>query len=101
MRRQNGLEKRKSGRQIQSAISRTRCCGTLCPERSGNAVWTIDSGTRSTFDPWLIEWRVTNTTKSGKLRGQVIPYVNRVVNADKIVDAGPGHNEATGKLARA
>ena len=26
------------------------------------------------FDPAVIEWRVTNTTKSGKLRGQVIPY---------------------------
>src|SRR5215469_10070828 len=25
------------------------------------------------FDPSLIEWRVTNTTKSGKFRGQVIP----------------------------
>jgi hypothetical protein len=26
------------------------------------------------FDPAVIEWRQTNTTKSGKLRGQVIPY---------------------------
>src|SRR5215469_17499853 len=28
------------------------------------------------FDPAAIEWRVTNTTKSGKLRGQVIPYAD-------------------------
>ena len=28
------------------------------------------------FDLSLIEWRVTNTTKSGKLRGQVIPYAD-------------------------
>src|SRR5215472_7851900 len=34
------------------------------------------------FDPAVIEWRVTNTTKSGKLRGQVIPYADRRAYTD-------------------
>jgi hypothetical protein len=36
------------------------------------------------FDPAVIEWRVTNTTKSGKLRGQVIPYADRRAYTDRL-----------------
>jgi hypothetical protein len=36
------------------------------------------------FDPTVIEWRVTNTTKSGKLRGQVIPYADPRAYADRL-----------------
>src|SRR5215831_16261193 len=36
------------------------------------------------FDPSLIEWRVTNTTKSGKLRGQVIPYADPRAYTDRL-----------------
>jgi len=36
------------------------------------------------FDPSLIEWRVTNTTKSGKLRGQVIPYSDPRAYTDRL-----------------
>ena len=36
------------------------------------------------FDPAVIEWRVTNTTKSGKLRGQVIPYSDPRAYTDRL-----------------
>jgi hypothetical protein len=36
------------------------------------------------FDPAIIEWRVTNTTKSGKLRGQVIPYADPRAYTDRL-----------------
>ena len=36
------------------------------------------------FDPEVIEWRVTNTTKSGKLRGQVIPYADPRAYTDRL-----------------
>jgi len=36
------------------------------------------------FDPALIEWRVTNTTKSGKPRGQVIPYADPRAYTDRL-----------------
>jgi len=35
------------------------------------------------FDPMLIDWGVTNT-KSGKLRGQVIPYANPRAYTDRL-----------------
>src|SRR5215469_12807688 len=38
------------------------------------------------FDPAVIEWRVTNTTKSGKLRGQVIPYADPRAYTDRLND---------------
>ena len=36
------------------------------------------------FDPAVVEWRVTNTTKSGKLRGQVIPYADPRAYTDRL-----------------
>jgi hypothetical protein len=36
------------------------------------------------FDPAVIEWRVTNTSKSGKLRGQVIPYADPRAYTDRL-----------------
>jgi hypothetical protein len=37
------------------------------------------------FDPSVIEWRVTNTSKgSGSLRGQVIPYADQRAYADRL-----------------
>ena|SRR5215471_16139310 len=36
------------------------------------------------FDPAVIEWRVTNTTKSGKFRGQVIPYADSRAYTDRL-----------------
>ena len=36
------------------------------------------------FDAGVIEWRVTNTTKSGKLRGQVIPYADPRAYTDRL-----------------
>jgi hypothetical protein len=36
------------------------------------------------FDPAVIEWRVTNTTKSGKLRGQVIPYAGPRADTNRL-----------------
>jgi hypothetical protein len=36
------------------------------------------------FDSWQIEWRVMNTTKSGRLRGQVIPYADQRAYTDRL-----------------
>jgi hypothetical protein len=36
------------------------------------------------FDPAVIDWRVTNTTRSGKLRGQVIPYADPRAYTDRL-----------------
>ncbi len=36
------------------------------------------------FDPQLIEWRVINTTKAGKPRGQVIPYADQRAYTDRL-----------------
>jgi len=36
------------------------------------------------FDPQVIEWRVTNTTKAGKPRGQVIPYADQRAYTDRL-----------------
>jgi len=36
------------------------------------------------FDPRVIEWRVTNTSKNGKARGQVIPYADQRAYTDRL-----------------
>jgi hypothetical protein len=37
------------------------------------------------FDPRVIEWRVTNTSKGdGRLRGQVIPYADQRAYTDRL-----------------
>ena len=36
------------------------------------------------FDPQLIDWRVTNTSNNGKLRGQVIPYADQRAYIDRL-----------------
>ena len=36
------------------------------------------------FDPRVIDWRVTNTTKNGKLRGLVIPYADQRAYTDRL-----------------
>jgi hypothetical protein len=36
------------------------------------------------LDPSVIEWRVTNTTKAGKLRGQVVPYADQRAYTDRL-----------------
>jgi hypothetical protein len=36
------------------------------------------------FGPRVIEWRVTNTTKNGKPRGQVIPYADQRAYTDRL-----------------
>ena len=36
------------------------------------------------FAPRVIDWRVTNTSKNGKLRGQVIPYADQRAYTDRL-----------------
>ncbi len=36
------------------------------------------------FDPAVINWRVTNTSKNGKLRGMVIPYADQRAYTDRL-----------------
>lgn len=36
------------------------------------------------FDPSVINWRVTNTSKNGKLRGMVLPYADQRAYTDRL-----------------
>jgi hypothetical protein len=36
------------------------------------------------FDPSVIEWRITNTTKNGSLRGQIVPYADPRAYTDRL-----------------
>jgi hypothetical protein len=44
----------------------------------------IVSELETPFAPQVIEWRVTNTAKGGKLRGQVIPYADQRAYTDRL-----------------
>lgn len=52
------------------------------PERIKELVGSLEVP----FDPSQIDWRVTNTSKNGKLRGQVIPYADQRAYTDRLND---------------
>lgn len=55
--------------------------GQLAPERLAALVAALEVP----FDPSVIEWRVTNTTKKdGPARGQVIPYADQRAYTDRL-----------------
>jgi hypothetical protein len=57
---------------------------TTAPQFSIDEIKHFISELEVPFDPAVIEWRVTNTTKSGKLRGQVIPYADSRAYTDRL-----------------
>jgi Rad52/22 family double-strand break repair protein len=53
---------------------------TFTPEESRSFVSKLEIP----FDPAVINWRVTNTSKNGKLRGMVIPYADQRAYTDRL-----------------
>ena len=62
----------------------------LPPEFSGNQRFSQQeikdfcAALEIPFDSRVIDWRVTNTSKNGKLRGQVIPYADQRAYTDRL-----------------
>ena len=54
------------------------------PQFSADQIKELIAELEVPFDPAVIEWRVTNTTKSGKLRGLVIPYADPRAYRDRL-----------------
>ncbi len=55
----------------------------LAPQFSSRTVQELVAELEVPFDPAVIEWRVTNTTKD-KTRGQVIPYADQRAYTDRL-----------------
>jgi hypothetical protein len=63
----------------------TALCMTTAPQYSADRVNELVAALEVPFDPFLIEWRVTNTTKNQQpVRGQVIPYANQRAYTDRL-----------------
>src|SRR3954454_15325665 len=63
------------------AVSVTATGNRLIPEQIKELVAELEVP----FDPFIIEWRITHTTKAnGKLRGQVIPYADQRAYTDRL-----------------
>jgi hypothetical protein len=61
----------------------------LPPEFSGNRRFSQEIKDRCAaleipFDSGVIDWRITNTTRNGKLRGHVIPYADQRAYTDRL-----------------
>jgi hypothetical protein len=56
----------------------------LAPEFSSRTVRELVEELGVPFDPSVIEWRVINTAKEGKPRGQVIPYADARAYTDRL-----------------
>src|SRR5258708_33053038 len=53
------------------------------PQFSADQIRFFVSQLETPFDPSVIEWRVTNTTKD-RQRGQVIPYADQRAHTDRL-----------------
>jgi hypothetical protein len=63
----------------------TALCMTTPPQYSAERVKELVAALEVPFDPSLIDWRVTNTTKNQQpVRGQVIPYANQRAYTDRL-----------------
>jgi hypothetical protein len=69
-----------NGTNIAAAFAPSIAVSQLPPDKIG----IILSELEVPFDSSVIEWRVTNTTKSGNLRGQVIPYADPRAYTDRL-----------------
>ena len=54
------------------------------PRLSPEQIKELTAALEVPLDPSVIEWRVTNTTKAGKLRGQVVPYADQRAYTDRL-----------------
>jgi hypothetical protein len=57
---------------------------SIAPQFSSEEIKHFVAELEVPFDPAVIEWRVTNTTKSEKLRGQVIPCADPRAYTDRL-----------------
>src|SRR6267154_488604 len=54
------------------------------PQFSPGQIKELTAALEVPLDPSVIEWRVTNTTKAGKRRGQVVPYADQRAYTDRL-----------------
>src|ERR1700730_17028432 len=54
------------------------------PQFSPGQIKELTAALEVPLDPSVIEWRVTNTTKAGKPRGQVVPYADQRAYTDRL-----------------
>ena len=54
------------------------------PQFSPERIRELTAALEVPLDPSVVEWRVTNTTKAGKPRGQVIPYADQRAYTDRL-----------------
>src|SRR5215469_7461806 len=83
--RANGPAIENRGEQVVQTIAPPAAITPLTgPRFSSDEIKHFIAELEVPFDPTVIEWRVTNTTKSGKLRGQVIPYADPRACTDRL-----------------
>jgi len=62
----------------------------VSPEFSGNQRFSQQeikdfcAALEAPFDPGVIDWRVTNNSKNGKLRGHLMPYADQRAYTDRL-----------------
>src|SRR5216684_820663 len=54
------------------------------PQFSPEQIMELTAALEVPLDPSVIEWRLTNTTKAGKPRGQMIPYADQRAYTDRL-----------------
>ena len=69
---------------VQTSVPPAAMRPSTGPQLSTDQIKELIAELEIPFDPAVIEWRVTNTTKSGKLRGQVIPYADPRAYTDRL-----------------
>jgi len=69
---------------VQTSVPPAAMRPSTGPQFSTDQIKELIAELEVPFDPAAIEWRVTNTTKSGKLRGQVIPYADPRAYTDRL-----------------
>jgi hypothetical protein len=82
--RANGCAIDNPSEQVVQAIVPAPMRPSTGPHFSINEIKHFIAELEVPFDPAVIEWRVNNTTKSGKLRGQVIPYADPRAYTDRL-----------------
>ena len=74
----------RSGQAAQTIVPAACMRPSTGPQFSIDEIKHLIAELEVPFDPAVIEWRVTNTTKSGKLSGQVIPYADPRAYTDRL-----------------
>jgi len=73
-----------SGQPVDTFVPLAATSLPLSPQFSPERIRELTGALEVPLDPRVIEWRVTNTTKAGKPRGQVIPYADQRAYTDRL-----------------